>query len=64
MALLNLKRPADYVAQQFKAVGLQPGGTSNEWFQPFELIAGLTVGSGNRLSRERQRTDCELRARA
>ena len=46
----NSKRPATYVARQFKAVGLQPGGTSDEWFQPFQLIAGLTVGSGNRLS--------------
>jgi Peptidase family M28/PA domain len=39
-----------YISQQFQAVGLQPGGTSDEWFQPFQLNAGLTVGSGNRLS--------------
>jgi Peptidase family M28/PA domain len=46
----ELETAGDYVAQQFKAIGLQPGGTSNEWFQPFQLIAGLTVGPGNKLS--------------
>ena len=46
----ELETAGDYVARQFKTVGLQPGGSSNDWFQPFELIAGLTVGSGNRLS--------------
>ena len=46
----ELEVAAEYVAKQFKAVGLQPGGTSNEWFQPFPLDAGLTVGQGNTLS--------------
>jgi len=46
----ELEAAGDYVARQFKAAGLQPGGTSNEWFQAFQLIAGLTVGSGNKLS--------------
>jgi peptidase M28-like protein len=46
----ELETAGNYIAQQFKAVGLQPGGTSNEWFQPFQLIAGLTIGSGNTLS--------------
>ncbi len=46
----ELEVAAEYVAKQFKAVGLQPGGTSNEWFQPFALDAGLTVGKGNTLS--------------
>src|SRR5688572_11260936 len=46
----ELEAAGDYVARQFKAAGLQPGGTSNEWFQPFQLNAGLTVGSGNKLS--------------
>ena len=48
--LAELESGRDYVAQQFKAAGLQPGGTSNEWFQPFQLIAGLTIGNGNTLS--------------
>ena len=46
----ELEVAAEYVAKQFKAVGLQPGGSSNEWFQPFQLEAGLTVGKGNTLS--------------
>jgi hypothetical protein len=46
----ELETAADYIARQFKTVGLQPGGATNEWFQPFQLLAGLTVGSGNRLS--------------
>ena len=46
----ELEIAADYVAKQFKAAGLQPGGTDSEWFQPFRLDAGLTVGKGNTLS--------------
>jgi hypothetical protein len=43
----GLERAADYVAEQFKAAGLKPGGTNNDWFQPFEIDAGLTIGKGN-----------------
>ena len=43
----GLERAADYIAEQFKAAGLRPGGTSNDWFQPFELEAGMTIGEGN-----------------
>jgi hypothetical protein len=46
----ELETAGDYVARQFKTVGLQPGGSSSDWFQPFQLIAGLAVGPGNRLS--------------
>ena len=46
----ELEVAGEYVARQFEAAGLQPGGTSREWFQPFSLVAGLTVGSGNKLS--------------
>jgi len=46
----ELETAGNYIAQQFKAVGLQPGGTSKEWFQPFPLLAGLTIGSENKLS--------------
>ena len=41
----SLKRQATTSRNSSKTVGLQPGGTSNEWFQPFQLIAGLTIGS-------------------
>src|SRR5215510_1006920 len=50
----GLERAGDYVAQQFKGAGLAPGEGAEGWFQPFELIAGLTVGRGNSLSFEYQ----------
>jgi len=46
----ELETAGNYIAKQFNAVGLEPGGSSNEWFQPFQLIAGLTIGTGNTLS--------------
>ncbi len=46
----GLERAADYIADQFKAAGLQPGGTNGTWFQPFQLVTGLTVGDANRLT--------------
>jgi hypothetical protein len=46
----ELERAAEYIAQQFKAAGVRPGGRNDSWFQPFELIAGLTVGRENTLS--------------
>jgi hypothetical protein len=45
----ELERAADYIAQQFKDIGLAPGGENGTWFEPFELVAGLTVGEGNSL---------------
>jgi hypothetical protein len=46
----ELEAAGEYIAQQFKAVGLEPGGTGTQWFQPFQLNAGLTVGAGNKLT--------------
>lgn len=45
----GLDRAADYIAAQLKTAGLQPG-VNGSWFQPFELVTGLTVGEGNRLA--------------
>ncbi len=45
----ELERAADYIAQEFKAAGLRPGVKERDWFQPFELVAGLSVGAGNAL---------------
>lgn len=45
----GLERAADYIAEQFKSAGLQPG-VSGSWFQPFELNAGLLIGPTNSLS--------------
>jgi len=46
----ELNRAADYIAQQFSEIGLTPGGTDGGWFQPFDLVAGLTVGAENSLT--------------
>jgi hypothetical protein len=48
----GLERAAEYVAKQFAAAGLEPGGPGGTWFQPFELQAGLIVGEGNALAIE------------
>lgn len=45
----ELERAADYIAKQFSDIGLSPGGDNDTWFEPFELVAGLTVGNGNSL---------------
>jgi peptidase M28-like protein len=44
----ELDRAADYVKEQFRAAGLQPGWM-DEWTQPFQLVAGLAIGTGNEL---------------
>lgn len=46
----GLERAADYVTEQFRSAGLEPGGRDGGWSQPFELIAGLTVGTENQLT--------------
>lgn len=46
----GLERAADYIAARFKEVGLEPGGEGGDWFQRFELVAGLTVGRENALA--------------
>ncbi len=45
----GLERAGAYIAEQFKAAGLRPGGDGKGWFQAFELEAGVTVGTGNTL---------------
>jgi hypothetical protein len=45
----GLERAGDYIAAQFKAAGLTPGGSNGDWFQPFELTAGLKIAEGNSL---------------
>lgn len=46
----GLDRAGDYIAAQWKAAGLQPGGKNGSWFQPFELVTSLSVGEGNTLT--------------
>src|SRR5688500_15874554 len=45
----GLERAGDYIAEQFKAAGLEPGGADGDWFQPFGLTAGLRIADGNTL---------------
>jgi hypothetical protein len=45
----GLERAGDYIATQFKAAGLTAGGINSDWFQPFELTAGLRISEGNSL---------------
>jgi hypothetical protein len=46
----ELEKAADYIADKFRAAGLRPGGDNGTWFQPFDLVAGLSIGNGNELS--------------
>jgi hypothetical protein len=48
----GLERAADYIARTFQDAGLEPGGKDGTWFQPFELIAGLSIGRDNQLTIE------------
>jgi hypothetical protein len=45
----GLERAGDYIAGQFKAAGLTPAGSNGDWFQPFQLTAGLKIAEGNSL---------------
>jgi Peptidase family M28/PDZ domain len=44
----GLERAAQYIADQFRAAGLEPG-VNGSWFQPFQIVTGLEVREGNRL---------------
>jgi hypothetical protein len=46
----ELELASEYIAAQFRAVGLDPGGPAGDHFQPFELTAGLTIGADNALT--------------
>jgi hypothetical protein len=45
----GFERAAEYIAAQFKAAGLRPGGSNGGWYQPFDLVTGLEIGNGNAL---------------
>jgi hypothetical protein len=50
---VELEQAAEYIAAQFKAAGLRAGGKDEAYFQPFQLVAGLTIGRQNQLTIER-----------
>ncbi|MFZ4621098.1 MAG: M28 family peptidase, partial [Bacteroidota bacterium] len=41
---------AQYIAEQFKSIGLLPAGDNGTYFQQFEVVKGLEVGTANMLS--------------
>jgi hypothetical protein len=43
-------RAAQYIAEQFKSYGLSPAGSDGSYLQPFEFVAGVEPGPGNRFS--------------
>src|SRR5216110_1084368 len=43
----GLEKAADYIAASFRASGLEPGGANGTFFQPFELVSGLSIQPGN-----------------
>lgn len=43
---------ADWVAAQFKAIGLSPAGANGTWFQTFSFIDGVDLGPKNALATE------------
>jgi Tol biopolymer transport system component len=43
-------RSAQYIADQFKAIGLQPAGDNATYFQEFEVVKNLELGAANALS--------------
>ena len=45
----GLRRAGEYVREQFKAAGLQPGWRG-DWIQPFEVNVGLAIGRRNSLT--------------
>lgn len=43
----------EYAAYVFRALGLQPAGEDGSYFQPFEFLAGVSLGPDNRLALKR-----------
>ncbi|HEV8061944.1 MAG TPA: M28 family peptidase [Gemmataceae bacterium] len=41
---------ADYIVEQFKKIGLQPGGVENSYFQPFTMHGSAKLGTPNTLA--------------
>jgi hypothetical protein len=45
----GLERAAQYIADQLRAAGVQPA-VNGSWFQPFQIVTGLEVREGNKLT--------------
>ena len=45
----ELEKAAEYIASQFRTLGLQPAGENGTYFQTFEITTGTEFGTGNSL---------------
>src|SRR5437868_6406088 len=45
----ELDKAADYIASQFRKLGLRPMGDDNTYFQKFQLTTGAKLGPNNTL---------------
>ncbi len=45
----ELNKAADYIAEEFKAAGLEPGGDDHSYFQKFTITTGGKIGPGNKV---------------
>ena len=45
----ELDKAADYIADQFRRLGLKPAGENNTYFQNFEITTGAALGTKNEL---------------
>ncbi len=45
-------RAADYIAGEFRKIGLEPAGDQASYFQSFDITLGVRVGKDNRLTLE------------
>jgi hypothetical protein len=46
----GMERAAGYIAHEFERVGLEPGGDGGSYVQAFDVVIGIRLGEGNRLS--------------
>ncbi len=44
------RRATDYVASVFQSLGLAPAGDSGGWFQGFDFVSAVSLGTDNRLT--------------
>lgn len=45
----GILKAADYIAAEFKRLGLKPGGVDGTYFQPFEVVGQVAFGKNNTL---------------
>ncbi len=56
----GLEKAADYIGARLRAAGLDAGGASASFYQPFDLVAGLQIQPGNLLVVESDKRAAKL----